>query len=577
MDSESLTSLLFSSLEIPDERDEEEFLRCGTLRPLDHFPAVDALTRHRVAAIEQLIPAVTTSLPPAARQALEQRRYHTFHDFSLAAKHAQPTRQEDIPYGHATLHAAPTEAAYLAYVQSADPDLYSFFLQRFSVGFCLRHLERHGVIVGQSGSGKSELLVTINEQMLQLRKRLRKQGKNPGTQIIIDPHSDLATQFSRLRHFAEGEDLIYINPFVETGGNRYNVSINPFEQTDTREATINAKVEGLLIAFQSIMGDEFSLSMSTLIKHCLWVLLLKPDTDIHDLLRFMDDKNNSDLVQFGCQSLPNAILRQYFQHYFPQKKLDVTKSAIANKLYSLLSSTSFQRFLSKGKNALDLQALMDSRKVVVIDLNFGQMGESTGVAVGSFFFGLLYYEALRRAQLPKAARIPVYLTIDEYQNFIAKSSDTFEKILTQARKYKLFLLLAQQHLAQSDRSFLKTIRTGTAIKIAGYTSDSDENARLVQRKPEELDQLHVGEFFLKVGRNPTFRLRASGNLIRSPENPSYMDASAWERLLQEQLQTYYQSFETGDSSGEVVSEWREETQESPVSLGTSTKKPLFDL
>ena len=158
-----------------------------------------------------------------------------------------------------------------------------------------------------------------------------------------------------------------------------------------------------------------------------------------------------------------------------------------------------------------------------------------------------------------------------------KSGETFEKILTQARKYKLFLLLAQQHLAQSDRNFLKTIRTGTAVKIAGYTSDSDENARLVQRKPEELAELEVGEFFLKVGRNPTFRLRAAGNLIHTPKNPAYMDAASWKQLLQRQLESHYDTLEASTHAPKHTPEWTKESPAPPTLPGSAPKKPLFDL
>lgn len=542
VNSSDLEKLVFETLGI-DRKDQNraDFLSLGYIQPIGNHTVVDALTKHRAKVIHHLYANVHSLLPSEAEQALRAHRLVSHEVFCLQAKNALPTRSttQEGGYEYPAILPDATWEAYLAYVEKTDPPLHRFFLSTLAIGFCLRFLSRHAVIVGQSGSGKSELLVTLNEQMYQARHRTKQAGKPTHTQIIVDPHSDFASQFARLKYFAANEDdLIYINPFADPKQHAF-VAINPFEQIDTREAAVTAKVEGLLIAFQSIFGDDFSLNMNTLIKYCLWVLLLKPDTDIHDLLRFMDETKNSDLIEFGQTRLPNAVLRNFFNSKFQNKRLDITKEAVSNKLYALLSSTNFQRFFRKGANSLDLQALMDSRKVVVIDLNFGQMGEETGIAIGSFLFGLFYYEALRRAELHESQRIPVYLTIDEYQNFIARSKNTFEKILTQARKYKLALILAQQHLAQGDRDFLNTIRTGTAVKIAGYTSDSEANARLVNQKLEALDDLHQGEFMVKVGRNPTFRMIASDRLIQKPNHPAYMTPKEWQTVLRKQLEEHY--------------------------------------
>ncbi len=145
------------------------------------------------------------------------------------------------------------------------------------------------------------------------------------------------------------------------------------------------------------------------------------------------------------------------------------------------------------------------------------------------------------------------MTIDEYQNFIAGSSESFAKILTQARKYKLCLLLAQQFISQgSDTEFVNTIKSGTVVKISGYSSDSEKNAQLVHRTSEELSKLPVGRFFFKVAEHAPIKVQTSGHLvIPSPDtsnvgkvdihdlNAHYMTDTEWSNVLQKQLCTYY--------------------------------------
>lgn len=441
------------------------------------------------------------------------------------------------------------EKGFLAYIQEVAPSLYSQIISTPLPLFLEENPDRpHGYILGTPGSGKSELLKLLVHTYVT--------HKQYGSVVVIDPSSDFVKQIARWKEFNTTNRLIYIRPTLAKG---MSPVINPFEidgveATDYSEEAINVKrvvAQELVEALGRIIAEGGSLTphMKTILTNCVLTLLDKEDSTLKDLSRFM--RNDSELIAFACKLNHHEYMADYFQSKesgFFAKGNPMTKDAIGRRLDELLSVGTFNK-LTCGKNTINLVEAVNQKKVILFDLGKGAIGKKEGAAFGRLVIGMLMGMAFRRENLKKEDRVPCALVIDECHNFI---SESMEEILTEARKYRLLLTLAQQTAGQRMPPALKdAVLETTNLQVVGGTSASGakRNADIVGVNPDDVRKLKIGEFFVRSSR--------SGSPIKFKTRTDLLDwrncvtKESWRRIVRDQIKKHYQQY---DSSIKTVIE-----------------------
>lgn len=358
---------------------------------------------------------------------------------------------------------------------SNDFKTYAEILQRFRVPifsllqdstmpvcFSLEALHRHAYITGGSGSGKSELLKLMIHD-LQRTSHTDQQHSI----ILIDPHGDLAFECLGFGLNRSHNRLIYINPFINRDlgiSQKYTPVINPFQINDTSEDSINHMTQQLTSAFMEILEDvTVSFQMDMVLAYCINTILRLPYPTIDDLVRFMDDDRNKDLVAFG-RSHPIKRHRDFFEYKFNIATYKQTKNSIMTRLETLLANPEFENLII-GKSTVDLEQEMNAGKVILFNLAQGRLGDRVSSAYGRLIVAYIQGLVKKRVDIEKTERKPIFLFIDECQYFLSPS---VKEILTGTRKFGLHLILSQQVIGQDMTSAIEQIVMGnTSIKITG--------------------------------------------------------------------------------------------------------------
>lgn len=415
-----------------------------------------------------------------------------------------------------------------------------FYFTRLSWWLPISARKKHGYIVAGSGSGKSELIKVLI--LSHLKQRERKE-----TVFLLDPHGDIAEQTALFREHKSGKNLVYLSPNLDP---QKTFCINPFDISPDVRADpqqLQFMTECLTEVFKEIVGSDSHLSsnMETLLKAVLSVLLKREGSTLLTLQQFMRDEENQELVEYAIHT-STAGNRHFFSSAFYDRSLTPTKNALYTKIQSLLTSETFYR-LTIGKSTVNIAELMDSKKTVVFNLSKGLIGQQTSPAFGRFIMGMIQGYSFARQSIPEHQRTPVFVYLDEFQNFITPSIET---LLAESRKYAVHLTLAQQFHGQGTSPALRgAILNNTAVKIAGRGEGSSLEAIqkvMIGASKEALQNLEKGYFFLKVQPETIAQQHLTENLAQKIRvttaflgNRNRMKPQQWQKVKALQTQNYY--------------------------------------
>lgn len=416
--------------------------------------------------------------------------------------------------------------------------------QPFPVCLSTDQLKQHTYITGGSGSGKSELMkVLIHGQVV----------SGDSANIILDPHGDFSREIAEWKEFINNDKLIFVEPNLQQN---YCPIVNPFDITLGNEEETNLAVEDFLASFNEILGDaKLYYQMETILTPCIDTIIRNKKT-LLDLQRFMISDQNSDLVALGLKS-PHPAHRNFFKTAFRSRDYEESKRRVYTRIQKLLNSQGFFNLVN-GQSSFDLERAIEEKKTIVFNLSKGKIGRETSSVFGRLIVSMLSSIAYRRASIPKNERIPTFLFIDECHQFI---TDSIETILNESRKYRVFLVLAQQYIGQNmSEGLKKAIRSNTGIKICGKNEDVstlDAFAKSTNSNIEDLKALataNPGKFFMKCGASLPFPVQVHDKLIGSKNK---MNNDDWEKTRKYQIEKYYRNV------FDDVEEEKSETQYKP--------------
>lgn len=347
--------------------------------------------------------------------------------------------------------------------------------QALSATFPLPEWQRrtHTLIAGSTGSGKSELMKALVFHYL---------GVSRTSVVVLDPHGDLVQQIAGWREFqGEAADrLVYLDYAGEEG--RWPV-LNPLDvpHLTTAQRAIYSRALTEIIRDALPDGGDFSPNMVTLTDFCFRVLLERPGSTLADVIRFVDDDRNSDLVNAGRRH-SSPIIAEYFSHRFSSKSLDGAKNGISNRMVYLLGMDALHH-VTCSKSTVDLASLCDAGNFILVNLK--SLGRSAGDTFGKMLVAQLFVHTDRRQ--PEAGDTPIHLFIDEAERLFTK---TFLKTLQEARKRGLHLTFAQQIAGRGfDGDDRDSLMFNTAIKLQGVGDCPGRMLQALGLSQEELRQL----------------------------------------------------------------------------------------
>lgn len=342
------------------------------------------------------------------------------------------------------------------------PEVAEFFYNELSVIIPEEARKKHTYIVGSTGSGKS----TIMEQMF-----IDDVNNGNGAVVMIDPKGDLARKLARSKMFAPGgkhhDRLVYIHPTLYKD---VVPKINPFDQVSDVRLAVKEMKQILKAVFKE-MGEssEFSGAMESMLDSCL-VLAYYYKLNLADIYRMMDtgkagvaSKKEAEKLISLADGLPSEFefTKNYFQYNF-NNVIQGTKQGIEWRIAAMIQDYVFQRTTS-GKSKIRLNELFDRKMVIIVNLSKGELGAGVSSLLGKYFISAAQLIAQRRSTLEQKDRIPVWLHIDEFQNYVTESA---EYMFTEGRGLGIHLNVAQQTVGQKmDEPFLKMIMTNTNTKI----------------------------------------------------------------------------------------------------------------
>lgn len=333
--------------------------------------------------------------------------------------------------------------------------------------------EHHHIIAG-SGHGKTQTLQYL------IANDLDAVARGERSVIVIDSQGDLISKIAGLKIFAPGEPLHDRICIIDPTDIEWPVSLNLFDVGRDRmqsyallerERLTNSILELYDFVLGTLLSAEMTQKQSVIFRYVTRLMLHIPDATIHTLRELME--KGSEIRFAEHIATLEGTARHFFETEFPSKEFAQTRQQVLRRLWGILENQTFERMFSHPRSKLDLFSEMNAGKVILINTAKDLLKESGTEIFGRFFIAMIAQAAQERATLPENRRMPTMVYIDEAADYFDRNVGI---ILSQARKYKVGMVLAHQYLGQLDSKLQEAFSANTAIKFAGGFTGRDARA-----------------------------------------------------------------------------------------------------
>lgn len=311
---------------------------------------------------------------------------------------------------------------------------------------------RHVYIIGKTGMGKSTLLENM----------LYSDIMNGRGIALIDPHGDLADTILANIPKSRTNDIVLFDP----SDTEYPIAFNMLDNPNPELRPIVAS--GLVSIFKKMFAESWGPRLEYILRNTILTLLLIPDTTLISIPLMLTHESYRRRV---ISKISDPILIQFWTQEFEKMapaQMSEAINPILNKVGQFLSSPILRNILGQPKNPFSLRWIMDNGKIFIVNLSKWKIGEDASALLGAMMVTKFQIEAMTRADTPEANRRDFGLYVDEFQNF---ATDSFATILSEARKYKLSLTMANQYIAQMPETVQGAVfgNVGTLVSFqVGY-------------------------------------------------------------------------------------------------------------
>lgn len=373
----------------------------------------------------------------------------------------------------------PEEVSFIGrtnYVASLEEKKFIFGIKRVD-------RRRHLYVVGKSGVGKTKLLELLIRQDVSYGHGL----------CLIDPHGDVVEAILDYIPKERIEDVCIIDP----SDVNFPASFNPLANVDPMFKF--QLTQGLIEVLQKQFGANWTPRLEHVFRFTCLALLDYPHATMRGMISMLTDRNYRQKV---VEYITDDMVKRFFAIEFADWSEKFDTDAIiplVNKLGQFLSDPLLRNIFGQKQNKIDISELMNQQKIILINLSKGRIGEENSSFFGSMFLTKIKQAGMERAGIPESERKDFYLYVDEFQNIVTQ---TFENILSEARKYALNLTMAHQYVGQILPKVHQAVLGNTGSIIAFRVGGEDA----VKLKPEfdplfgvkDMINLAVKEFYIKM-------------------------------------------------------------------------------
>jgi len=288
---------------------------------------------------------------------------------------------------------------------------------------------QHMYVIGKTGTGKSALLHNLIIQDIANGEGL----------CVVDPHGELVETILRKIPAERIKDVIYFNPADPD----FHIGFNVLELPDPKYKHLVAS--GLMGIFTKIWANVWSARMEYILNNAILALLDTPGSTLLGINRILVDKEYRQKI---IANVKDPVVKAFWVHEYEQWRDQFRNEAIApiqNKVGQFLSTEIIRHIVGQSKSTIDIFDIMNTSKIFLVNVSKGRIGEDNSALLGGMLITKMQLAAMERVRIPEDERVDFYLYVDEFQNF---ATDSFANILSEARKYRLNLILAHQYIGQ---------------------------------------------------------------------------------------------------------------------------------
>ena len=369
------------------------------------------------------------------------------------------------------------------------------------IGLTEQERERHEYIIGGTGSGKTTMLQYEVVQDIQSGKGV----------AVVDPHGDMAETLLRYVPSERVKDVIYFNP----DDLAYPIGLNLLELDEKLEGDELLREKDLITetvvsVFRKIFSDDDSGGhrIEYMLRNAVQTALTQEKATLFTVYDLINDPTYRKKV---VATLTDENLKHFWRNEFGKAGgMQQVKmvAGITAKIGRFLFSVSAKRILEQEKSTIDFDDIIASSKILICNFSKGLLGEDTSELLGIMAIAKLQLASLRRVRIQQSERTPYYLYVDEFQNFATMS---FVQMLSESRKYKLFLTMAEQSTSQQDdQRMVNIILANVGTVVCFRTGNPADEQALLQMFSPYIEQ---GE----IANLPTFNYYIRIAAIQSQE------------------------------------------------------------
>ena len=338
-------------------------------------------------------------------------------------------------------------------------------------------------LIGKTGMGKSTILENMIVEDIRAGNGV----------AVVDPHGDLAEKIIKYIPSNRVNDVIYFNP----ADYEHPIAFNVVEQVDPHLRHLVAS--GLIGVFQKLWADSWGPRLEYILRNTILAVLDYPDSTLLAVTRMLSDKVFRKKV---IAKIQDPVVKAFWVNEFAgyaDKFASEAVSPIQNKVGQFLSTSLIRNIIGQSGSSLDMREIMDEGKILILNLSKGRIGEDSSALLGAMMITKIQLAAMSRVDVDEKTRKDFYLYIDEFQNF---TTDSFANILSEARKYRLNLIMAHQYIEQLGEKVRPAVFGNVGTMILFRVGAADAEALVPEFTPtfleEDIVNLPKYEIYLKL-------------------------------------------------------------------------------
>lgn len=352
---------------------------------------------------------------------------------------------------------------------------------------------RHMYVIGKTGTGKSEFLIEMIKQDIVAGHGV----------CVIDPHGELVDDILHFTPASRGEDVIIFDP----SDTERPMGLNILEhETEDEKHAITAGVINMMYKLfdpnrTGMVGPMFEHA----VRNAMLTVMCEPGASFIEVVRCITDDN---YVKTILPKVKDPLVRRYWTDEMAQTSQQTKSDSlgyIVSKFGKFITNGTMRNIIGQSKSAFNVREVMDNKKILLVNLSKGKLGEENSSFMGLLMVPRILAAAMGRVTMAQEDRKPFFLYVDEFQNF---ATPDFAVILSEARKYKLALTVANQFIGQMQDDVRKAVfgNVGTQVVLRTGVEDAEFLKKEMEPTFDQNDIINQEKFhaYIKtiVGNEP---------------------------------------------------------------------------